>query len=159
MREAFSVIWQMLSVLIGTGVFLFLMWAAAQLHSRMWRRVADRYRGRSQAPQSARKFPETIIIAERGPIGPAGYRAYAATAVAVHEDGIQLSQVPPFNVMAPSVFLPFGEMELVRTTWALWPDPMAIRTRGLPHTDIILARETVQWVRGHTTHAPFGWEA
>ena len=158
MRDAFAAIWQTLSVLFGIGVFLYLTWTAARLHSAMWRRIADRYRGKSSAPPVARKIPETIVIAERGPTGPSGYRLYAATAIAVHEDGLQLAQLAPFSVLGPPVFLPFSEMDLVQTSWALWREPMALRMRALPHDDIILARDTVQWIRSHTASPPFGWE-
>jgi len=157
-RDAFSAIWHTLSMLLGITVFLFVIWTVAHLHSRMWRRVAEGYRGTSSAPRTGRKVPETIIIADRGPIGPSGYRVYATASIAVHEDGLQLSQVPPFNIMCPTVFLPFDEIELVQTEWALWPQPMAVRMRRLPGVDIILARDTVQWIRSQTDRPPLGWD-
>lgn len=162
MVEALATVWNMLWLLIGAGIFLFVMWTYARAHSAMWRRVADRYQGRSKTPRTARKVPETIIISARGTTGPLitgniAYRLYGATVIAVHQDGIQLSQVTPFDIMCPPLFLPFDEMELTQTSWALWREPMAIRMRRLPDEDIILARDTIRWIRSQTERSPFGW--
>ena len=47
-------------------------------------------------------------------------------------------------------------MELQSTYWALWPDPLAIRMRNLPDLDIILAHDTVEWIRDRIKAPPFG---
>lgn len=161
MKAAFSAIWNALWLLIAAGVFLFVMWTYARAHSAMWRRVSDRYKGHSPTPRTARKVPDTIIITGRGTTGPLvtgniAYRLYPGTVIAVHEDGIELSLMPLFNIMCPPIFLPFDEMELKQTTWALWREPMALRMKRLPGEDIIFARDTIQWIRSHTQRSPFG---
>jgi hypothetical protein len=160
LREAFSILWQAIATLIGAAVFVVLIWWIARAHSRMWRFVSASYAGRGTSAPIATRRMDTIIIAARGSAGPlyAGnmaYRAYAGAKITVYEDGLALSLIAPFNVMCPPVHIPFDEMRLERTDWALWPEPFAIRMESLPEIDIILARDTVQWLRGRTDRPPF----
>jgi hypothetical protein len=160
LREAFSNLWQAIATLIGAAVFVVLIWWIARAHSRMWRLVSASYAGRGTSAPIATRLMDTIIIAARGSAGPLytgnmAYRAYAGARIAVYEDGLALSLIAPFNVMCPPIHLPFDEMSLERTDWALWPEPFAIRMKRLPEIDIILARDTVQWLRGRTDRPPF----
>ena len=84
------------------------------------------------------------------------FRQYAGARIAVHGGSLSVSLLPPFNILCPPIELPFDEMELRRTDWALWPEPFAVRMRRLPGLDLVLARETVQWIRERTDKAPFG---
>ena len=104
---------------------------------------------------------DTVVITARGSTGPlytgnTAYRAYAGAKIAIHNDGLALSLIPPFNVLCPPIYLPFDRMVLERTHWALWPEPFAIRMHGLPDVDIIVGRDTVQWLRQGTDRPPFG---
>ena len=163
MKQAFSAIWSAASALVGVAVFLVLMWGIARAHSRRWRLVAERYSAKARAPIIARKL-ETIVVTRRGRLSPISgtpdYRQYAGAIIAVTEGGLRLSliPIPPLNVMSPALFLPFEEMELAQTVWALWPDPFALRMTKLPDIDIIVARDAVQWIRSHTISPPFGWD-
>ena len=141
-----------LPALLGALVFAALMWWAIGAHSAMWRQVAARYRGASTAPRLAAKIPETIIIAGGG----MSYRVYAATAITIHADGLTFRQIAPFGIRCDPLFLPFGDMALKPTSWALWPEPFALRLRDAPGLDIILDRSTVQWIREHVDGPPFG---
>ena len=160
MREALSNLWQAIATLIGAAVFVALMWWIARAHSRMWRFVSARYAGRTASALIATRRMDTIIIAARGSTGPLytgniAYRSYPGVNITVGEDGLALSLIAPFNVMCPPIHLPFDEMDLVRTDWALWPEPFAIRMKRLPEIDIILARDTVLWLRDRTGRPPF----
>jgi hypothetical protein len=160
LREAFSNLWQAIATFIGAAVFVALMWWVARAHSRMWRFVSACYAGRAAPAPIAVRTIDTIVIAARGSVGPlytgnTAYRAYAGAKIAVYEDGLALSLIPPFNIMCPPIHLPFGEMDLERTDWALWPEPFAIRMKRLPEIDIILGRDTVQWLRARTDRPPF----
>lgn len=162
MRETFSAIWQAGASLFGLAVFVAIMWWVVKAHSRMWRLVADRYSGLAGGPAIARKL-ETIVITRRGDLGSmvsgnANFRQYAGTVMTVTRQGLQLSLVPPLNVMCPPLLLPFDQMSLERTSWALWPEPYAIRMTSLPDIDIIIGRDTVRWLRAQTDRAPFGRE-
>ena len=160
MREAFSNLWQAIATVIGAAVFVVLIWWLVKAHSRMWRFVSASYAGRAGSAPIATRPMDTIIIAARGSAGPlytgnTAYRAYAGVKIAVYEDGLALSLIPPFNVMCPPIYLPFDEMDLERTDWALWPEPYAIRMNCLHEIDIILARDTVQWLLTRTQRPPF----
>jgi hypothetical protein len=160
LREGFSAFWQAASTLIGLAVFLAIMWLAARYHSRMWRMVAAQYAGKA-GNFVARKLPETIVIAGRVDAAlafrPRDYRQYAGAILTLREDALAVSLIPPFNIFCPPILLPFGEMTLAPTAWALWPDePYAIRMKRLPEIDIIVGRDTVQWIRSRTDAAPFG---
>ncbi|HZB70303.1 MAG TPA: hypothetical protein VE403_08070 [Sphingomicrobium sp.] len=160
MREAFSNLWQAIATLIGAAVFVVLIWWIARAHSRMWRLVLASYAGRGTSAPIATRRMDTIIIAARGSTGPLytgniAYRSYPGVNVTVHENGLALSPIPPFKIMCPSIHLPFDEMDLERTDWAFWPEPFAIRMKRLPEIDIILARDTVQWLRGRADRPPF----
>lgn len=159
MKELLGRIWMFGWYLVALAIFAGLMWFVVKAHSRMWRLAAARYSGRSGSPVQARKL-ESIVITRRGAsgglyTGNAAYRVYPAM-IAIHDFGLALSQVPPFNVMCPALFLPFDEMEVKSTDWALWRDPFAIRMRQSPDIDIILDREAVRWIREHIDRAPFG---
>ncbi len=162
MKDTFDRIWSAGASLLGVAVFLIVIWAIARSHSHMWRRVSARYQMRKEWPAVARKL-ETIVVTQRGALKPldgdASYRQYAGTIVTVTEAGLRLSllPIPPLNVMAPALFLPFDEMALERTSWALWQEPFALRMRNLPDVDIILARDAVEWVRLRTGKSPFSW--
>ena len=161
MKDAFAQIWSAAASLLGAAVFLAIVWWIAKTHSRMWRLVSARYRLRHQAPVIARTM-QTVVVTKRGAISPfrrnTGYCQYAGTIVAVTERGLRLSLIPmpPLNILAPALFLPFEEMALGRTSWMLWPEAFALRMTDLPEIDIILDRETVHWIRSRTSKAPFG---
>lgn len=150
--------WQAMSVALGLLVFAALMWWAAKTHAHLWRLALKKYPKRRASRADAKKL-ETILIARRGALGPSPhgeYRRYAGVILGVHHRGLSLSLVPPFNLLCPPIDLPFDEMELQPTYWALWPDPLAIRMRNLPDFDIILAHDTVGWIRDRTKAPPFG---
>jgi hypothetical protein len=160
MKAFFSELWNLASAALGAAVFLGLMWHLARAHSFQWRIVSKAYSGRATTSLLARKVPETIVITERGARGPlapggAGWRNYPGVRIAVHEDGLALSLVPPFNIMCPPLFLPFVDMEVGSTWWGLWPDPLAIRMKRAPKVDMIVAQDTVRWLRDHYEHGPF----
>ena len=159
MKELFGRVWMFGWYLAALAIFVGLMWWVVKAHSHMWRLVAARYRGTPASARIARKL-ETAMIATRGlrapnPFGK-HYRRYTVL-LDIHDEGLALIVVPPFNIMCPPLFLPFDEMELKPTDWALWPDPFAIRMRRLPETDIIIGRDTVRWIREHADRAPFGF--
>ena len=161
MRDAFAAIWSAAASLLGAAVFVIVIWTIAKTYSHMWRLVSARYRMRRKTPVLARKL-ETVVVVHRGALRPfagdARYRQYAGTILAVTERGLRLSliPIPPLNILAPALFLPFDEMALERTDWALWTEPFALRMRNLPDIDIILGRDTVQWIRSRTGEPPFG---
>ena len=64
-------------------------------------------------------------------------------------DAVPIGENPPIE-------LPFDEMELRRTDWALWPEPYTLQMRRLGGLDIIVGRDTVQWLKRHTDVLPFG---
>jgi hypothetical protein len=150
--------------MLGIAVFVFLIWMIAKSHAYMWTRVSVRYGGFKIRPSSRAKRWETIVLAQRGALklfdGNAQFRQYAGTIISVADGGLQLSliPIPPLNIVTRSLFLPFGEMALERTSWALWPEPYALRMTNLPDIDIILSRDAVQWIRLETDAPPFGWE-
>lgn len=160
MKEFFSKIWLFGSSLIGLGIFAALMWHFARAHSHMWRLAAARYAGSPRSPKIASKI-ETAVITTRGATGGLytgnlRYRVYPGLLVAILEDGLALSLLPPFNIMCPALFLPFDEMQLKETDWALWPNPFAIRMTRTPDLDIVVDRRVVGWIREHVDRAPFG---
>jgi hypothetical protein len=161
LREVFSGIWQAASTLLGVLVFAAVMWWLAKAHSRLWRTVSADYPKRSNSSTIARKTLDTIVITRRGTSGPVltgnvDYRQYAGALIRVHDSSLSVSLLPPFNISCAPIELPFDEMELRPTVWALWPEPFAVRMRRLPGLDLVLARDTVQWIRARTDKAPFG---
>jgi hypothetical protein len=146
--------------LAALAIFVGLMWWFAKAHSHMWRLVAARYRGNPPSAAIARKLEVTVIAARSlripDPLHNPAHRHYPGLILAVHDEGLALSLVPPFNIMCSRLFLPFDEMDLKQTDWALWPDPFAIRMRRLPDIDIIIGRDTVRWLRQIVERAPFG---
>ncbi|WP_037502573.1 hypothetical protein [Sphingomonas jaspsi] len=146
---------------VGAATVWALLFWLAKSNAGMWSQVAARYSGVSREARVGRKVPETIVIAERGPadrtwVARLRYRQYATTILSVHDDGIALTQIPPFGAFCRPLFLPFVEMELAPTDWMLWREPMAIRMHELPTTDIILGRDTIRWIRSQTDVFPFG---
>jgi hypothetical protein len=161
LREVFSGIWQAAANLLGVLVFAAVMWWLAKAHSRMWRTVSAVYPKRSNSSVNASKTLDTIVVTRRGTSGPVltgnvDYRQYPGALIRVQESGLSLSLVPPLNISCAPIELPFDEMELRPTVWALWPEPFSVRMRHLPNIDLVLARDTVQWIRAHTDRAPFG---
>ena len=150
--------WQAASVALGLLVFVAVMWWAAKSHAHLWRLALRKYPERRAWRADAKRL-ETFVIAHRGALGPSPhgeYRRYSGAILGVHDRGLSLSLVPPFNLLCPLIELPFDEMELQSTYWALWPDPLAIRMRNLPDLDIILGHDTVEWIRDRTKAPRFG---
>ena len=141
------------------AIVVFILWFALRSNAHMWRLVAAHYRGKPPSAAIARKLEVTVIAARDmrmlNPFRNPRYRNYPGLMLAIHDEGLALSLVPPFNILCPPLFLPFDEMELKPTDWALWHAPFAIRMRRLPETDIIVGRETVGWLRQHIDRAPF----
>jgi len=163
-RNAFEGIWSTVATTLGIAVFVILIWMIAKSHAYMWGRVSTRYGRRERSSPSRATRLETIVIAERGALRPfdgnAQFRQYAGTIISVADGGLKASliPIPPLNFVTHSLFLPFGEMALERASWALWPEPYALRMTTLPDIDIILSRDAVQWIRSETDARPFGWE-
>lgn len=160
MNDIFSAIWQAASALLGVLVFAIIMWWLVRAHSHLWRMVSAHYPKRSATRPIVNKSPDTIVITRRGTSGPiltgnVEYRQYTGATIAVHGGSLSISLLPPFNIMCPQIELPLEEMELQRTDWALWPEPYALRMRGLAGLDIILGRETIQWLRRNANGSPF----
>jgi len=162
-RNAFEGIWSAAATMLGIAVFAIIIWMIARSHAHMWRRVSARYGRRKIRSSSDAKRLETIVVAQRGPLRvfneTTQYRQYAGTILSVAEGGLRLSliPIPPLNILTPPLFLPFTEMALERTSWALWPEPYALRMANLPDIDIILSRDAVQWIRSEIDARPFGW--
>jgi hypothetical protein len=144
-------------LVIGASVFLALMYFALRAISHFWRAAAEVYAGRAASPRIARKFPESIVITGRSNgrgtdrIGR-GWHVFAPALIDVHEDALVLAMMPPFNIMCGRIVLPFSEMEMKETWWALWPQPVAIRMKRTPDIDIIVSRETARWIRDHVAN-------
>lgn len=162
LRNTFSTVWQFASATLGLCVFALLMWWIVKSHSHMWRLVRAAYPKRTSVPVGG-EILDTVVIASRGMSGPTlkadlNYRQYAGALIAVTDRAICLALVPPFNISCSPIELPFDEMELHPTDWALWSDPKAIRMRALKDIDIILGQDTIRWLRQQTTQGPFGRE-
>jgi hypothetical protein len=151
--------------MLGMAVLVIIIWLIAKSHARMWRRISAHYPKRETGTPPGTTRLETIVVAQRGALtlseGNGQYRQYAGTILSVVDGGLRLSliPIPPLNILTAPLFLPFGEMSLERTSWALWPEPYALRMTNLPDIDIILSRDAVQWVRSETDARPFGWES
>ena len=151
--------------MLGISVLVILIWMFARSHAYMWGRVSARYGRRNIRSSFDAKRLETIVVAQRGALRPFDrkiqFRQYAGTIISVADGGLQLSLTPisPLSIVTRSLFLPFGEMALEQTSWALWPEPYALRMINLPDVDIILGRDAVQWIRSETDAPPFGWKA
>lgn len=137
---------------IGVSVFVTLMYFALSAISHYWRAAAGAYAGHPSSQRIARKFPETIVMTSRTDNRGAdrfrrGWHTFAPARIDIHEDGLMLAMVPPFNIMCAPLFLPFSEMDMKDTWWALLPQPVAIRMKRAPQIDIIVRRETARWIR------------
>lgn len=143
------------STLLGAAVFVALMIGIARSHSLLWRKVSACY-GRPIATSIATRFG-TVVLAPMSGI----YRHHSGTFIGVSPEGLSFSviPIPPLNTFCPPFFLPFEDMRLEPTSWGLWPGPFAIRTSRLPGLDIILGRDTVEWLRQQRSLGPFGLAA
>lgn len=144
---------QIIPSLLGTGLFAGLLTWAAYHSTWLWRRIASAY-PRPAALAAVRGRMETIIIAERpgatlGEKVAAPFRLHAGVMLSVVDGGLLLSRIFPFNFLCSPVYLPFAEMTIRPTFWALWPEPVAVSMKLLPDTDIILSQEAAQWLREH----------
>jgi hypothetical protein len=155
--------------LLGTGVFAGLVIWGTLNHSYLWRRVAAAYPKPDALPEARGKILESIIITKRpepalesndivkrpGPtLGQKvalPYRLYAGVKLSVVDGGLLLSSLLPFNIVHSPIYLPFAEMTISPTWWAMWPEPAAIRMTLLPDTDIILGQKAAQWLYEHKT--------
>jgi hypothetical protein len=136
--------------LLGIAVFLGLMWWIIHANAAMWRKVAAHYQGDNRSPILATKGIETVVVTERkdgSRLAINVFRNYAGVRMVLRRDGLALSILPPLNISTPPLFLPFDEMELKETSWALWPQPYAIRMRRAPGLDLIVDRGVARWIR------------
>ncbi|WP_310468897.1 hypothetical protein [Sphingomonas sp.] len=138
--------------LLGMAVFLGLMAWIIQANAAMWRKVAAQYHGDNRSPILTTKSIETVVVTERkdgSRLAINAFRNYAGVRMVLRRDGLALSILPPLNISTPPLFLPFDEMELKETSWALWPQPYAIRMRRAPGLDLIVDRGVARWIRDH----------
>jgi len=150
---------QAVNAAVGLTVFAGLMWLAAKAYAYWWRQVARRYTRKAGTTALATKVPETVIITGRpgseGGGRPFGYRVYGVCRLAIHETGLSVSQIPPFNIMCPPLFLPFEDIELHQSDWSAY-EVYSLRMRQLPDIDIIVFPRLVRWIREHVDGPPFG---
>ena len=144
--------------LLGAAVLIALIAWIIHANAFMWRAVAARYQGDDGSPVLATKAIETVVVTKRGrpsglEAGNLAFRNYAGVRMVLRRDGLALSIIPPFNIGTPPLFLPFDEMQLAETSWALWPQPCAIRMRGTPELDIIVDRSVARWIRDHANRS------
>lgn len=142
-------LWKSFSLALGLAVVGGLLYMVMQMHLAMWRRVAAHYAGAFDTGVHPAKLAGAVAIAERGIRW--GYtsnqrqRAYPPVRVTLLPDGIGLQVVQPFGYGSKPLLLPFAQMELAATKWALWGDPVAIRMTALAGVDIILYRHIMEW--------------
>lgn len=142
-------LWKSFSLALGLAVVGGLLYMVMQMHLAMWRRVAAIYAGTFERGQHPSKLAGAVAIAERGIRW--GYtsnqrqRAYPPVRVTILPHAIGLQVVQPFGYGSKPLVLPFAEMELVSTKWALWGDPVAIRMKRTEGVDIILYRHIMEW--------------
>lgn len=144
-------------LIVGVLVFVALMYFALGAISHFWRGVAQNYARRPFSQRIARKFPESVVMTARTngravELPLKGWHTFAPVQIDVHQDGLALAMMPPFNLRCRPLFLPFAELEMTETWWALWPQPVAIRMERSPAFDIIVSRETARWIRDETRH-------
>lgn len=155
--------------LFGMGVFAGLVIWGSFDYARLWRRVAAAYPKPDALPAVRGKILETIVITKRTEPAPESdivvkrprpalwqkvavpFRAYVGVMLSVTDSGLLLARLPLFNFLCPPIYLPFTEMTISPTWWALWPNPAAIRMNLLLDTDIILDEKTVQWLQEYKT--------
>lgn len=157
LEDQISLIGYLSRLIVGVSVFVTLIYFAVGAISHFWRGVAQNYAGQPFSRRTAHKFPESIVMTGRTD-GRAverlskGWHTFAPVQINVHQDGLALAMMPPFNLRCRPLFLPFAEMEMTETWWALWPQPVAIRMKRAPAFDIIVSRETARWIRDEVTH-------
>lgn len=152
MEQVANLLGYLVRLAIGVPVIAGLLYFALRTASHFWHATAQDYAGRAGTPRIARKFPESIIITSR--VRDRGtdnrhwaLRVFTPVVIGIHDDGLELSMIAPFNAMCAPLFLPISEMEMTETWWALWPQPAAIRMKRAPEIDIIVSREVARWIR------------
>nr|WP_137677878.1 hypothetical protein [Parerythrobacter lutipelagi] len=137
------------SLALSVGVLGAILYPILQMHLAMWRKAAGPYAGAFERSGNPSKLAGAAAIAERGIRWGMStnqrQRVYPPVHVTVLPTGIGLQIMHPFRYGSKPLILPFSEMELASTKWALWGDPVAIRMKQLDGIDIILYREIMEW--------------
>ncbi|WP_128893105.1 hypothetical protein [Erythrobacter sp. HKB08] len=149
-----ELVWLTTASIIGASVLFGCLYMVMSIHLIMWRKAAVHYGTGFRAQNNPSKLFGAAAIAERGiRWGMHSNRrqnVYPPIRVSVLPSGIGLAIMKPFDIGSPKLFLPFEEMHLVSTKWALWGDPVAIRMEKLGEIDIILYREAMEWAAEHS---------
>lgn len=139
-----------MSLGIGAGVMVAILYPMYRLHVSMWERVAAEYQKDFDAKANPTKLFGAVAIAESGLRWPVKsnkhQRAYPPVHVTLLPEGIGIRMSWLFSLGMKPLVLPFSEMELASTRWALWGHPVAIRMKGVEGVDIILYREALEWL-------------
>lgn len=131
---------------IFTAVFFAgALYGAFWSQNSRWRRLASAYPPDRPRTPKAEKSLVTIILWGGG----FAFMKYFGVTVGVCDDGLSLRLVFPFSIGSSPVFLPFGEISIVRTSWFLNSGSFAIKTaRG--GFEAIIDEEVLGWLQKQT---------
>jgi hypothetical protein len=134
-----------------TSPFTLVLFAGAlylvlRFQNARWRLLAPSYASSAEKPGRAVKRFATVVA--RG--GMPFFTKYVGVSIAIHEDGLGLSIVPPFSAGAPALFLPFDEMSVRRTDWYLNCGSFSIRMKRNADMELIIDDGLLSWIQANT---------
>ena len=146
-EQAYLAVVGALSLAFFGGVAITIMQAGLS----RWREFETLYLQTNPRQPLARKMAGTMRISKPGyRWGPLSgdhkaNRRHPPVFVAVHEDGLALSIVPPFQFGCRDLFLPFAKMTVVPAKWDLLSDAYAIRMDGVEGLEILMFSNIMEW--------------
>jgi hypothetical protein len=129
--------------LFGYSVFAFLFFGALWRFAGRWRYLAERYAADPGRPRERRGLQSAVLL------GLGGYNVLKGILkVGVHDTGISLRILPPFNLFHKPLFVPFQEIEGWKTTWYLDSRSTELAFRRAPDVKMVVPADLAEWIAG-----------
>ncbi len=129
--------------LFGYSVFAVLFFGALWRFACRWRYLADYYAADPGPPRTKRGLQSAVLL------GLGGYNILKGILkVGVHDTGISLRILPPFNLFHKPLFIPYQEIEGWKTTWYLDARSTELAFRRAPEVKMVVPADLAQWIAG-----------
>lgn len=126
--------------------------AILRLQMAGMRYIGSAYAVKNRPPAHATKWIEAALFA---PHPNMFLNKGTPVVVRVHDHGISIGPLYPWAWVAPTLFLPFDEMQLRTGRYSLWGEDYVLRMARLPNDAVIVLRPAlVLWIRRHTRAFP-----
>ncbi len=128
---------------IGMSVFFGAMYLIYFRDSYYWRYLGKFYEAPWERPLETRHFQHAVAYGE----GVASRSYNGLLTIGVHQMGLALKIIPPFNFFHKPLFIPFSEIKGWKQFWYLNSKSYELELKSAPDVKLVMPASQVEWLQ------------